>query len=287
MAGNPHYAKVALQLPCSGANGSTILLDESPRPKEVTAVGATISTARGGSGGSSLLFSGSGQYVSVPNSPEYIFRLGDFTLECRAYFTDSADNRALFSMLNNYTFYKASNGTLYLFNGSGNSVAGNISLNAWHHVAYSRRNGIGYLGIDGGIAQAAADTIDITSDTMFIGRNTLNSAFMLGNMDDIRIHAGVGLYVDTYTVPDSPLGTYVGRFTARTRNSLGAYVPMKCRAHRESTGELVMEAMSDSGGNMTLYTPHVEPHTITVYPSTAEVYSRQAKVYNNVMPQLP
>jgi hypothetical protein len=63
---DPYFSNVSLLLHGDGANGSTTIVDSSPSPKTVTAVGnAQISTAQSKFGGSSLAFDGSGDYLTV------------------------------------------------------------------------------------------------------------------------------------------------------------------------------------------------------------------------------
>ena len=66
---DPYRSQVSLLLHGDGANGSTTIVDSSPSPKTVTAVGnAQISTTQSKFGGSSLAFDGAGDYLEAPHS---------------------------------------------------------------------------------------------------------------------------------------------------------------------------------------------------------------------------
>ena len=72
---------VKLYLKGNGANGSTKFFDDSQNHKVMTAVGnAQISTTRSKFGGSSIKLDGTGDYVSTPNSDDFTFGTGDFSI---------------------------------------------------------------------------------------------------------------------------------------------------------------------------------------------------------------
>jgi hypothetical protein len=71
-----------------GANNSTTFTDSSLTPKTVFANGdAKISTAQSKFGGSSAYLDGNGDHLSIPNSSDFEFGSGDFTIEFWAYVT--------------------------------------------------------------------------------------------------------------------------------------------------------------------------------------------------------
>ena len=82
---DPFFANVSLLLHGDGTNGSTTIVDSSPSPKTVTAVGdAKISTAQSKFGGASIGFDGSGDSLAAPASISH-FGTGDFTIELWIY----------------------------------------------------------------------------------------------------------------------------------------------------------------------------------------------------------
>jgi hypothetical protein len=78
--GDRNFSNVSLLLHGDGTNGSTTIIDSSPSPKTVTAVGnAQISTAQSKFGGASLLFDGSGDGAIISTG------LNDFTMTSNTY----------------------------------------------------------------------------------------------------------------------------------------------------------------------------------------------------------
>ena len=81
--GDVNYANVSLLLHADGVNNSTTILDNSSVPKIVATVGnAKISTAQSKFGGSSLVFDGVGDSLTVPSSTAFQFGASTpFTIE--------------------------------------------------------------------------------------------------------------------------------------------------------------------------------------------------------------
>ena len=88
MSGWDNYTKLLLHF--DGTDGSTTFVDSSPSGKTVTAVGnAQIDTAQYKFGGASGLFDGNGDYLSVPDSDDWYFGTGDFTIDAWARFANA------------------------------------------------------------------------------------------------------------------------------------------------------------------------------------------------------
>jgi hypothetical protein len=84
---DPYRSQVSLLLHGDGTNGSTTIVDSSPSPKTVTAVGdAQISTAQSKFGGASIAFDGNGDYLDASSSNQYAIGTEDFTVEGWVYF---------------------------------------------------------------------------------------------------------------------------------------------------------------------------------------------------------
>ena len=89
-ATDPYWANVSYLLVGNGANGTTTnIKDSSSNNATTTIVGNTvISTAQSKFGtGSSVVFDGSGDYLTYPSNTIYAFGTGDFTIECWVYFS--------------------------------------------------------------------------------------------------------------------------------------------------------------------------------------------------------
>lgn len=75
------YGSVVALLHMNGSDASTTFTDQ--RGHTFTAAGnAQIDTAQSKFGGASGLFDASGDYISTPDSDEWSFGSGDFTIEC-------------------------------------------------------------------------------------------------------------------------------------------------------------------------------------------------------------
>ena len=84
VAASVPFSSVSLLLHMDGTNGSTLFVDSSQSPKSVTASGnAQISTTQSKFSGSSGLFDGSGDYLSIPftSGGGFDFGTSNFTVE--------------------------------------------------------------------------------------------------------------------------------------------------------------------------------------------------------------
>ena len=82
MPSDPNISNVVLLLHGDGTNGSTTITDNSPGARTVTAHGnAQISTARKKFRTGSILFDGTGDYLSVPVDSGLELRAGAFTIK--------------------------------------------------------------------------------------------------------------------------------------------------------------------------------------------------------------
>ena len=223
---DPDFANVSLLLHGNGANGSTTIIDSSPTPKTVTAVGnAQISTAQSKFGGASILLDGAGDYLQSPSSTDFQLGTGDFTLELWIYSLGFAgapnfnDYGALFdyrtanvSQVNVLLTFLGSS-TLVLYVNGATRIAGSaISTNTWTHVALSRTSGTTKLFINGSQEGSNyADTNSYTSSVFRTGSNIAGDAFFNGYIDDLRITKGIARYTSNFTPPTAPFPDIASR----------------------------------------------------------------------------
>jgi hypothetical protein len=232
---DPSFASVSLLLHGNGANNSTSIIDSSPSPKTITAVGnAKISTAIADPFGNStsgvLALDGSGDYLTAANNSSLNFDGGDFTIECWFYAAalpgsnqDGARVGNLAAYGGNFFggnaqgyefFVDFTNNTLTLGKpGSPNQTRCNFtfSLNTWYHVAYARAETTNRLFINGQSMTIAANTFSpVTSPTGVLRIGSFrffsggyNHDFN-GYIDELRITKGVARYTSTFTPPTAP-----------------------------------------------------------------------------------
>ena len=213
------YRNVSLLLHGDGADGSTTIVDSSPLPKTVTAVGnAQISTAQSKFGGASIAFDGAGDYLQSPTNSEFVLGTGDFTLEAWIYplgfagapnFNDYGpifDYRtANASQVNVLLSFLGSSILYFYVNGAIRIIGTAISTNQWTHVALARSSGTTRVFINGTQAGSNySDANNYVSSVFRIGGNVNTDAFFNGYIDDLRITKGVARYTSNFTPPTAP-----------------------------------------------------------------------------------
>jgi hypothetical protein len=216
-ATDPYFSNVSLLLHGDGANGSTTIVDSSPSPKTVTAVGnAQISTAQSKFGGSSIAFDGTNDYLQIPASSDFDFGTEDFTVEFWLYQT-SANQYATIIDVNygtspNFSFQRDLTLLKYILylNGTGTIIQETSlhSLNTWHHYAIVR-NGTGVNNV-----VIYRDGVNVGSGTYAGNAGNSSVTFKIGGsptgpdssgyIDDFRVTKGVARYTANFTPPTAP-----------------------------------------------------------------------------------
>lgn len=221
---DPSFTNVSLLLHGDGTNGSTTIVDSSPSPKAITALGnAKISTAQSKFGGSSILFDGNGDKLTIPQSSDFEFGTGDLTIEFWALKSSNGVNGYDPVFINQRTAtlpgfiveLSSNRGMFIYFNSGGSTLACTASTTvndgAWHHWAVCRSNGTWFLFKDGTSLTKSTDTIGSAnilaySPGHFIGsyqQDSVNYDFN-GYIDDFRITKGIARYTANFTSPSAP-----------------------------------------------------------------------------------
>jgi hypothetical protein len=222
--GDVHFPRVRLLLPFDGSNGATSTTDSSNSNNSVTFVGtAQISTAQSKFGGSSMLFDGDSDYLTVTNSSFSTLNTSGstFTIEFWVYFSSITGDQ---SPVNNY--YGSSGGLLINKNsshvitanlsGDGVDITGTTTVSAgqWYHIALSGSSGSYKLFLNGtqegstytGALGGGSSTYQIGA---FYWSGTLYYPIN-GYLDDIRFTAGIARYTSNFTPPTSAHLTSAG-----------------------------------------------------------------------------
>lgn len=151
-----------------------------------------------------------GPYLEGPTSDAWAFGNQDFTVECWAYATEMPAVYYQAPMGNWYSstggcFFLRPNGVMSWHSGSQQVVsgAGVIQVAKWHHLAYSRKDGVGRLFVDGvKVGPDLSDTTNFTwTQAWRIGGNRVASDWWRGFVDEVRITKGVARYTDSFTSP--------------------------------------------------------------------------------------
>jgi hypothetical protein len=215
---DPNFANVSLLLHGDGTNGSTTIIDSSPSPKTVTAVGnAQISTAQSRFGGASITFNGSTDYLLLSSSSDFKFLASDFTIEAWIRASNVSGIHTIYSARESTggsgVTFRISSGKLQFFYGAGLGLftaATNISTNTWHHVALTREGNLFKLWLNGGLdGTSGAITASVSNNDLApsIGAWAYRSPqdeFFNGHIDDLRITKGVARYTANFTPPTAP-----------------------------------------------------------------------------------
>jgi hypothetical protein len=206
---------VSLLLHGDGANGSTAITDSSPSPKTVTVFGNTqISTAQSKFGGASLLFDGSGDYLTISNPDNAFVFSGDFTIE--AWVRRSTGLNVIYT--NNSTGEWNSRGggvhidaNRYEMTGIGsvNYTTGTIAADTWTHLALVRSGSSVLMFINGNFDSTRTSSTTIGNGTNVPGVGLLDSfagtprQFWNGYIDELRV-SKVAQYTANFTPPAAP-----------------------------------------------------------------------------------
>jgi hypothetical protein len=216
--GNDSYTKLLLH--CDGANGSMSFPDASGSAHTVTANGnAQVSTAQSKFGGASAAFDGSGDYLSIPDSNDWDFGSGDFTIDCWVRVTTVTSKRhaiaikASSAVVTSWALYIVNN--QFEFNASTNDstwnvinalLFGSISTNTWYHVAVTR-SGDTWRFFQDGVQQTsttASGALSANANVVQIGGNGFVDHYLSGWIDEMRISKGVARWTSNFTPPMGP-----------------------------------------------------------------------------------
>ncbi|MCX8129782.1 MAG: LamG domain-containing protein [Clostridia bacterium] len=210
------YSTTKLLLHMNGSNGSTVFTDSSVITKLVTANGnSQISTAQYKFGGASGFFDGSGDYLSIPTSSDFIFNI-PWCFDC--WFRPARLSNATYSQ---FIFRKGDNtqgislhfddqsGTRLRFSyGSGSELtfACTLVLNTWYHVEVSYDGSKLYCFLDGTLLNTGGTSWTPPSNNsldFFIGKGVVSQQDYSGYIDELRWVSGVAGHTSNFTPPTS------------------------------------------------------------------------------------
>jgi hypothetical protein len=169
-----------------------------------------------------VAFDGSGDYLSIPNSSDFIPGTNDFTIEGFFYLSahSTGDTTNLYGINNGgglnpkITVYVDPNGTLHFdFTTAGGaslitSSSGTITTGVWYHIAFVRNSGVFNGYVNGSSVGSSSAGINLTGLTQpffigYIGESygtTLN-----GFVSNFNFINGTALYTSNFTPPSAPL----------------------------------------------------------------------------------
>lgn len=207
MAGIDSYT--ALMLHGNGTDGSTSIIDNSVNAFIATITGNTqIDTAQYKFGGASILFDGSNDYVSFPDSPLWDWGTQDLTIDCWVRFNNLQNNTILGRVEGgNYTYLTFESGTNLRFRDleSGIDFTRSVSVttNIWYHIEVVRFGSTFYMFLDGiqqGTTYTNSSSFTARTTPIDIGAMTQNASYkMNGWIDELRISVGIARHTSNFT----------------------------------------------------------------------------------------
>lgn len=292
MAGDANFGNVSLLLPGNGAAGGTVFTDYGPNPKAVTGYGgATTETDQFLFGGSSIKFDTS-RYLEVPNSSDFAFGSGDFTIEARLRHHSLSGYQTLFDM--GYVgagalLVQSSAGTgrwcVYI---GGTTVAvessGTVAADTWYDITIARRDSavtIWRNGVPVGTGTSGASITSTAPVRLGIGSG---DNYLRAYANDIRVSKWLARRSSSFTPDAVPFPTVPSTVLGGTvRDASGAPAARLVRATREDTGVLIGSTTSNgTTGGYSIPASYGGAHTVTAYPDTGE--NLPALVLRGVVP---
>jgi len=216
--GIDEYTKLMLHL--DGTDNSTTdadFIDSSASEHTVTQEGdAKLENTEKKFGVTSGYFDGTGDYLTVPDSEDFNFGSGNFTIDMWIYPEELASNMFVAQRQDSthvWYFYITSteNYIRFMVYITSTQVTFNIedaglTLNTWQHIALVRSNDDYYFFVDGVKKSDAYNNIysipDLASN-IIIGAQNDNEHFK-GYMDEVRISKGVARWTANFTPDTSP-----------------------------------------------------------------------------------
>jgi hypothetical protein len=216
--------KLLLQM--NGADDGTVFTDSSANSHVVTVSGNTVTkTAEKKFGTSSAYFDGTGDYLSIPDSSDWAFGTGDFTIEFWFHATSFANSFAglvvqnptsigsadstngLFIELDDAAFGGVRVLRLFIRDGSDmftEIYQTGISQDTWYHVAVVRETGANKITMYlngasvGSSTWSGSESYPDYATPLLIGLRNDQTSYFQGYMDEIRI-SNTARYTENFT----------------------------------------------------------------------------------------
>ena len=217
---NTSFASSATSLLTNFTNAG--IYDAAVQNNAITVGDAQASTTQSKWSPTSMKFDGTGDYLSIPDSPAFAFGTSNFTVECWIYPTSVANEAMIAGQWSGSTgsttlnwalmfsagstgylrFITSSNGSSVLFDLSTSTTSFTISLNVWQYIAVVRNGSTFTLYVDG-VSRAtttnASGLFDATNVFTVGAESDTPSQFFNGYIQDLRITKGVARTIATPT----------------------------------------------------------------------------------------
>lgn len=207
----PATATSGTQALLSMTNGA--IFDNAMMNDLETVGNAQISTSVVKYGTGSMYFDETGDYITVPPSPNMSLGTGDFTIECWVRFAANpvGNGQGIYQLTNGYLNntvrgpacgVETGSGEWTIYYGTTYTQSGVVpTTGVWYHTAFVRYSGTSKLYVNGTSVISVSDTTNYTDQYFTIG-GWYDTGFLLnGYIDDLRITKGYARYTANFTSP--------------------------------------------------------------------------------------
>ena len=193
----------------SGTNAG--IYDNAIKNDLVTVGDAQVSTAVTKFGTGSMKFDGTGDWLTLPDTPNLQLGTGNFTIEGWVYLNAVGAARGFVSKGTSTTGWSlgtnSSNQVVFSYASSSITSTGTLSVSTWYFVTVVRE-GTGtnqtkiYINGTNDGTGTVATNFNQTS-IMYVGADRVGGSALNGYIDDLRITKGIARYTATFTPPTS------------------------------------------------------------------------------------
>lgn len=294
MAKDIYFSNVVLLLPLTGSNGSTAITDSSKNTKAITLLdNAQIATDVADPFGLSTgtgKFDGSADGIIFPNSNDFNFGAGDFTIEFFIYREGTNTNYtriynpdgdyyagviiAIDANNNLVTFGTSADGDYNLWSATSPVF---IPLNTWLHCALVRHGNRVTMYVNGMAYSIATlptnqSLYQSPQSNLCIGGQHGTNRSLNGRLSNFRVTKGVARYTGVFTPPAEPFLTN-GHSMSVTLNESIAATDFIVRVSDLATGELLNQ-QTIQAGNTGVDANTDQPVCMTILPIQGKVWKK-------------
>ena len=163
-----------------------------------------------------VAFDGSDDRLSAPDSADFDFGTGDFTIELFFNYRGSIANRWLIGGANHWQLRLKTASSpsrlgevSFITNGSTEIIyvsPSDLADSAWHHIAITREGTNLRHFLDGALVKTTTNSETINADSaLYIGASSTNSEDWDGHISNVRVVKGTAVYTSAFTTPAAPL----------------------------------------------------------------------------------
>ena len=209
------YAKLLIHAEEADGTAGTSIIDSETTPKTITAVGnAQVDTDQAKFGTGSVLFDGTGDYLTVADSNDWYMSGNPFTVDTRVRFNSLGGANGLFGQYANGTnlwrcWWNSNIVYFQIIDGDVLKASYQFpwipSVNTWYHIELVRNGTNVYFFVDGvsitptiGTAIGASVVPDLAG-VLEIGADTNHTNVLNGWLDEFRVSKGIARHTENFT----------------------------------------------------------------------------------------